>query len=29
LLFNGVGLVGSVKSLGNVYLFGNRTGDPA
>jgi hypothetical protein len=29
LVFNGVGLVGSVKSLGNVYLFGNKTGDPA
>jgi hypothetical protein len=28
LVFNGVGLVGSVKSLGNVYLFGNKTGDP-
>lgn len=28
LVFNGVGLVGSVKSLGNVYLFGNRSGDP-
>jgi hypothetical protein len=29
LVFNGVGLAGSVKSLGNVYLFGNKTGDPA
>jgi hypothetical protein len=28
LVFNGVGLAGSVKSLGNVYLFGNKTGDP-
>ena len=28
LVFNGVGIVGSVKSLGNVYLFGNKTGDP-
>lgn len=28
LVFNGVGLTGSVKSLGNVYLFGNKTGDP-
>ncbi|HEY5883189.1 MAG TPA: right-handed parallel beta-helix repeat-containing protein [Pyrinomonadaceae bacterium] len=29
LVFNGVGIVGSVKSLGNVYLFGNKTGDPS
>ena len=29
LVFNGVGLAGPVKSLGNVYLFGNKTGDPA
>jgi len=29
LVFNGVGIAGSVKSLGNVYLFGNKTGDPA
>ena len=29
LVFNGVGITGSVKSLGNVYLFGNKTGDPA
>jgi len=28
LVFNGVALAGSVKSLGNVYLFGNKTGDP-
>jgi hypothetical protein len=28
LVFNGVGLAGTVKSLGNVYLFGNKTGDP-
>jgi hypothetical protein len=28
LVFNGVGLAGSVKSLGNVYLFGNKNGDP-
>ncbi len=29
LVFNGVGISGTAKSLGNVYLFGNRTGDPA
>jgi hypothetical protein len=29
LVFNGVGIAGPVKSLGNVYLFGNKTGDPA
>ena len=29
LVFNGVGISGSAKSLGNVYLFGNKTGDPA
>ena len=29
LVFNGVGLAGPVKSLGNIYLFGNKTGDPA
>lgn len=29
LVFNGVGIAGSAKSLGNVYLFGNKTGDPA
>lgn len=29
LVFNGVGSTGSVKSLGNVYLFGNKTGDPS
>ncbi len=28
LVFNGVAISGSVKSLGNVYLFGNKTGDP-
>lgn len=28
LVFNGVGIAGTVKSLGNVYLFGNKTGDP-
>ncbi|MEK6335708.1 MAG: hypothetical protein AABM67_12325 [Acidobacteriota bacterium] len=28
LVFNGVGISGTVKSLGNVYLFGNKTGDP-
>ncbi len=27
-VFNGVGIVGSVKSLSNVSLFGNKTGDP-
>jgi hypothetical protein len=27
-VFNGVAFVGTVKSLGNVYLFGNKTGDP-
>jgi hypothetical protein len=30
LVFNGVALVGSsFQSLGNVYLYGNKTGDPA
>ena len=29
LVFNGVGISGNVKQLGNVYLFGNKTGDPA
>jgi hypothetical protein len=28
LVFNGVGIVGSVKSLANVYIWGNKTGDP-
>jgi hypothetical protein len=28
LVFNGVGISGSARSLGNVYLFGNQTGDP-
>ena len=29
LVFNGAGLVGtSIQSLGNVYLYGNKTGDP-
>lgn len=29
LVYNGVGIAGTVKSLGNVVLFGNKTGDPA
>jgi Right handed beta helix region len=29
LVFNGVGIAGSARSVGNVYLFGNKTGDPA
>lgn len=28
LVFNGVGIQGAARSLGNVYLFGNATGDP-
>ena len=29
LVFNGVGFAGTVKALGNVYLYGNKTGDPS
>lgn len=28
LVFNGVGISGTARSVGNVYLFGNRSGDP-
>lgn len=28
LVFNGVGISGSAKSVGTVYLWGNKTGDP-
>ena len=28
LVFNGVGIAGPVKQLGNIYLFGNNSGDP-